>query len=148
MLFIRRLLGVDFSIKHSFVCFEIYNSLKNKIDSILREQVPLLSSLTDIYYSQKRILDFPIFPPPRSHSASQEYVLIDLVTLELLRSLTEYKVKVTLSCLTLCDPRYCIVHGILQVRILEWVPFPFSRVSSQPKDQTQVSRIACGFLTS
>ena len=26
----------------------------------------------------------------------------------------------------------CIVHGILQTRILEWVAFPFSRGSSQP----------------
>ena len=39
-------------------------------------------------------------------------------------------------------------HGILQARILEWVAFPFSRGSSQPKDQTQVSRIAGGFFTS
>ena len=31
------------------------------------------------------------------------------------------------------------VHGILQARILEWVAFPFSRVSSQLRDQTQVS---------
>ena len=26
-----------------------------------------------------------------------------------------------------------LVHGILQARILEWVAFPFSRGSSQPK---------------
>ena len=29
------------------------------------------------------------------------------------------------------------VHGILQARILEWVAFPFSRGSSQPRDWTQ-----------
>ena len=40
------------------------------------------------------------------------------------------------------------VHGILQARTLEWVAFPFSRESSQPRDQTQVSRIAGGFFTS
>ena len=39
------------------------------------------------------------------------------------------KVSVTQSCLTLCDPMDCrppgsSVHGILQARILEWVPFP------------------------
>ena len=34
------------------------------------------------------------------------------------------------------------VHGILQARILEWVAFPFSRGSSQPRDRTQISRIA------
>ena len=38
-------------------------------------------------------------------------------------------------------------HGILQARILEWVAFPFSRGSSKPRDQTQVSRIAGGFFT-
>ena len=40
------------------------------------------------------------------------------------------------------------VHGILQARILEWVAFPFSRQSSQPRDRTQVSHIAGGFFTS
>ena len=44
------------------------------------------------------------------------------------------KVKVTQSCLTLCDPMDYTVHGILQARILEWVAFPFSRRSSQPRD--------------
>ena len=54
------------------------------------------------------------------------------------------KVEVTQLCLTLCDPMDCKVHGILQLRILEWVAFPFSRVSSQPRDRTQVSHIAGG----
>jgi len=40
------------------------------------------------------------------------------------------------------------VHGILWVRILEWVAFPFFRGSSQPRDRTHVSRIAGGFFTS
>ena len=34
-----------------------------------------------------------------------------------------------------------------RVRILEWVAYPFSRGSSQPRDQTQVSHIAGGFFT-
>jgi len=56
--------------------------------------------------------------------------------------------KVAQSCLTLCDPMDDTVHGILQARILEWVAFAFSRGSSQPRDQTQVSRIAGSFFTS
>ena len=44
------------------------------------------------------------------------------------------KVKVPQSCPTLCDPVDFTVHGILQARILEWVAFPFSRRSSQPRD--------------
>ena len=58
------------------------------------------------------------------------------------------KVKVAQSCLTLCDPMDYTVHGILEARILEWVAFPFSRGSSQPRDQTQDSCIAGGFFTS
>ena len=54
------------------------------------------------------------------------------------------KVKVAQSCPTLCDPMDYTLHGILQARILEWVAVPFSRESSQPRDRTQVSRIASG----
>ena len=39
------------------------------------------------------------------------------------------------------------VHEILQTRILEWVDTSFSRVSSQLRDQTQVSCIAGRFFT-
>ena len=38
--------------------------------------------------------------------------------------------KVTQSCLTLCDPVDYTVHGILQARILEWVVFPFQGIFS------------------
>ena len=34
------------------------------------------------------------------------------------------EVKVAQLCLTVCDPLDYTVHGILQARILEWVPFP------------------------
>ena len=56
--------------------------------------------------------------------------------------------EVDQSCPTLCcDPVDCSplgssIHGILQSRILEWVAISFSRGSSQPRDRTQVSRIA------
>ena len=43
---------------------------------------------------------------------------------------------------------YYTVRGILQARILEWVALPFSRESSQSRDQAQVSHIAGGFFTS
>ena len=46
-----------------------------------------------------------------------------------------------------CDPMDFTVHGIFQARILEWVTFPFSRGSSQPRNQTQVSHIAGRFFT-
>ena len=62
------------------------------------------------------------------------------------------KVLVTQSWPTLCNSVDCSppgssVHGILQVRILEWVAIPFSRGSSHPRDQTQVPCIAGRFLT-
>ena len=54
--------------------------------------------------------------------------------------------EVTQSCPTLCDPMDCSlpgssVHGIFQARILEWAAISFSKGSSQPRDQTQVSCI-------
>ena len=55
--------------------------------------------------------------------------------------LYEFKVKVTQSCPNLCNRMDYTIHGILQARILEWVAIPFSRGSSQPRDQTQVSHV-------
>ena len=64
------------------------------------------------------------------------------------KTITPLKVKVSQSCPTLCDPMDYTAHGILQIRILEWVAYPFSRGSSQPRDQTGVSCTAGGFFTS
>ena len=47
------------------------------------------------------------------------------------------EVKIAQSCPTLCDSLEDTFHGILQARVLEWVAFPFSRGSSQPRDQTR-----------
>ena len=62
------------------------------------------------------------------------------------------KVKVSQSCLTLCNSMDCSLpgsslDGILQAKILEWVAMPFSRGSSQTRDRTQVSCIAGRFFT-
>ena len=53
---------------------------------------------------------------------------------------------------TLCDSLDCSlpgssVHGILQVRILEWVAISFFRGSSRLRNQTRVSCIAGRFFT-
>ena len=69
-------------------------------------------------------------------------------TLSLAEQNKQVKVKVAWSCPTLGDPVDYTSHGILQARILEWVAFPFSRGSSQPRDKTHVSCIAGGFFTS
>ena len=54
----------------------------------------------------------------------------------------------TLQSHGVCNPMEYTDHGILQARILEGVAFPFSRGSSQPRDQTQISRTECRFFTS
>ena len=64
-----------------------------------------------------------------------------------IQAVMKVKVKVTQSYPTLCDPTDYTVHGILQARILEWVTIPFSRGSSQPRDQTQIFHNAGGFLS-
>ena len=56
------------------------------------------------------------------------------------------KVLVAQLCPTLSPQTVALpgssVHGVFQARILEWVAIPFSRGSSQPRNQTQVSHIA------
>ena len=64
----------------------------------------------------------------------------------------ESEMLITQSCQTLWNSTDCSlpgssVHGILQARILEWAAIPFSRASSQPRDQTQVSYTAGRLFT-
>ena len=61
-------------------------------------------------------------------------------------------VLVAQSCPTLNNPMdYSLpaasVHRILQATTLEWVAMPFSRGSSWPRNQTQISHIAGRFFT-
>ena len=68
-------------------------------------------------------------------------------------SFNERESEVAQSCPTLCDPMDCSppdfsVHGIFQARVLEWVAISFSRGSSQPRNQTRVSRAAGRCFTS
>ena len=62
------------------------------------------------------------------------------------------KVLVAQLCPNLCNPMDCgpqgsSVCGIFQARVLEWVAVPFSRGSSQSRDQTLVSCVADGLFT-
>ena len=62
---------------------------------------------------------------------------VPVCTEHIVRENTCVPVKLLQSCPALCDPMDCSppgssVHGILQARILEWVPMPFSRGSPNP----------------
>ena len=61
--------------------------------------------------------------------------------------MTYMKVKVAHSGPAFPNPMDYTVHGIIQARILEWVAFPFSRGSLQPRDWTQASHMAGRFFT-
>ena len=88
--------------------------------------------------------------PPGCHGAPALGALrhtLNSHRLSALHIVTFVYVLVTQSCPTLCDPMDCSwpgssVPGILQARTLEWLAIPFSRGSSQPRDQTWVSQIA------
>ena len=69
------------------------------------------------------------------------------IIMSLNRSWKVKESQVAQPCPTLCDLIDCslpcsFVHGIFQARVLEWVAISFSRGSSQPSDQTQLSHIA------
>ena len=69
----------------------------------------------------------------KDHHAFWNQLQLEIKELSKLAELSDgkVKVKVTQSCPTLCDPMDIhTILGILQVRILEWVAFPFSGGSS------------------
>ena len=78
--------------------------------------------------------------------------LVSKETLIKISFLTTILCLVAQSCPTFATP-WTIAHQaplsmeILQARILEWVAMPFSRGSSQPRDQAQVSHNAGRFFT-
>ena len=57
------------------------------------------------------------------------------------RSLTSLRLSETPGTVAYQAPQGT-VHGVFQARVLEWVAISFSMGSSQPRDQTWVSRIA------
>ena len=103
---------------------------------------------------QARILQWIVIPSSRGSSGPRDRTPHFLCLLHWqvgslpLAPPGKVKVKVTQSCPILCHPMDCTVHGIPQARILEWVAFPFSRGSFQPRDRTHVSHITGGFFTS
>ena len=82
----------------------------------------------------------PVFLPGKPHGQRGSWratvhevirVGCGLATKTATKSVNRSKVKVAQHCHTLCDP----MDYVLQARILEWAAFPFSRGSSQPRDQ-------------
>ena len=82
----------------------------------------------------------------RKHSASHTHTHTQNNSQDMAQMF--HNILVVQSYPTLCDPMDYTVHGILQARILEWIDFPFSRGSSQPRGQTQVPCISGRFFTS
>ena len=109
------------------------------------------SSVPGIF--QARILDWVAIPFSRRSSQPRDETQVSCIagrffTIWAIREapymFTRSESESRSVCLPLCDPMDYTVHGIFQARILERVAFPFSRGSSQPRDQTQVSHIAGG----
>ena len=102
---------------------------------------------------QTRILERVAILFPRGSSRPRDWTWISCIAGRFFTIRAKLvKMKVAQSCPTLCypveySPPGSFVHGIFQARILEWVAISFSRGSSQPRDQTQVSCISGRFFT-
>ena len=93
--------------------------------------------------------DLTLFQPPTKSSLPLCCSVRHFVPWNFISTMREdgCKSEVVQSYVTLCDPMDCSlpgssIHGIFQTRVLEWVAISFSRGSSRPGDQTQVSLIA------
>jgi len=109
---------------------------------LFRKSVGDVCSKTHFQWTTKRIL-IPIW---HSYSRIRNPQISKLRMYLLQKAL--HGSSVAQSCLTLCYPMDCSplgssVHGILQARILEFVAISYSRGSSRPRDQIQVSCISC-----
>ena len=101
---------------------------------------------------QARILDWVAIPFYSRSSLPRDQTQVSSIAGGFFTSWATREARMYANpCPTLCNPIDCSppcssVHGILQPRILEWVAIPFSRGSSQPRDQTQVSCIVSRFF--
>ena len=103
--------------------------------------LPSLMARAQKIMNRNRLQAFP--PGYCLNTLNITYIFLIVKVINIVRHLTKcrkglslfLKVKVTVAqlCPPLCDPVVYTVHGILQARILEWVAFPFSRGSSQPR---------------
>ena len=116
----------------------LYSGLENSLDCIIQGVAKSQAQLSDFLFTL--LTEVGLF-------ASSQYFWVLSMLLSSIALNLWVLCSVARSCLTLCDPMDFTVHGILQARILEWVAVSFSRGSYQPRDQTQVSRIAGRFFT-
>ena len=96
------------------------------------------------YWSLERLINTPF--------VEQRFEFILSSSKSKCLSTKSYYLFLSFICVTLCNPMECSqpgssVHGIPQAKILEWVPIPFSRRYSWPRDQTRASHIAGRFFT-
>ena len=112
---------------------------------------PMAWKLESVKQHSVRILPPTLFAqfPPRPPS-NHFYLRLSFLNVSVpiqANKIIHSESEVVQLCPTLCDPMDgslpgSTVHGIFQARMLEWAATSFSRGSSQPRDQTQVSCIA------
>ena len=139
---------------HLVLCFFPPKSTWDKINVIFKRSHVSLRGIANhhslylFFLSLSLCINFILLCNSPCPNPQSSVLLVKVLHLPMKVSSIRCEVKVTQLCLTLCDLMDYTVHGILQARTLEWVAFPFSRGSSQPRSQTQVSHIAGGFFTS
>ena len=120
------------------------------VQSLIREDSTCLRAAESMRHNYRACSLEPVLCSKRSHGNEKPHSpQLEEVCEQQRRPI----VKWSESCSVLSDSLrphglYIQVDGILQARILEWVAFPSSRGSSQPRDRTQVSGITGGFFTS
>ena len=142
MVFLVVMYGCDYS-QTTFFILEIKHSACLSLSK--RHQFPTspqyFSNEPIVYSHRPQGLPYPLF------TTNLEFSVFLVLKLTQIMHIMRVHAKSLQQCPVLCNPMDCSppgssVHEILQGRIREWLAMPFSRESSQPRDQAQASSIS------
>ena len=123
---------------------ELFQILKDDVVKVLHSICQQIWKTQELPQDWKRLVYIPI-PKKGNAKECSNYHTIALISHASKWSEVKWS-EIAQSCPILCDPMNCSlpcssIYGIFQAKVLKWVAISFSKGSSQPRDQTPVSRV-------
>ena len=113
-----------------------------------REWQPTSVPLPRKFHGWRSLVGYSLWGRKESDTTERLHFHFQIYSYGLHNKPLQVKLLFTHSRLMLCKPMDCSppgpsVHGILKVRILEWIVMPSSMGSSRHREQTRISCVSC-----